>query len=301
MGRKALLKVAFHQRYAEDIESALKANNYQLYATYLLLDKASWSAEGNAMKHKRISSKRPHAEEDLRRGVVHQAEIDALAAFDAARAFCTEEAEARESKEAEQRQKVQEEEENFRRAKAEGSVAECGCCYEELALNSMVHCAGDTTHWFCRSCAKQMAEHLVGLSKYRLGCMSVDGCDATFSRDQKELFLDDKLTNALEQIEQEEVLRLAGIENLESCPFCPYAAEYPPVEENKEFRCENPECNLVSCRLCRQETHIPKTCEEIAKERGHSARRTIEEAMSAALIRKCNKCRSLLSLLSNRC
>jgi TRIAD3 protein (E3 ubiquitin-protein ligase RNF216) len=98
------------------------------------------------------------------------------------------------------------------------------------------------------------------------------------------------LTNALELIEQEEVLRLAGIENLESCPFCPYAAEYPPVEENKEFRCENPDCLLISCRLCRQETHIPKACEEAARERGHSARRVIEEAMSAALIRKCNKC-----------
>jgi TRIAD3 protein (E3 ubiquitin-protein ligase RNF216) len=202
-------------------------------------------------------------------------------------------ARAREFKEAELKRKAQEEEDNLQRAKAEGAVADCGCCYEELALSSMVHCAGDTTHWFCRSCAKQMAEHVVGLSKYHLGCMSVDGCDATFSRDQKELFLDEKLANALGLIEQEAVLRLAGIENLENCPFCPYAAEYPPIEENKEFRCENPECHLVSCRLCREETHIPKTCGEAAKERGHSARRVIEEAMSAALIRKCNKCRSL--------
>jgi TRIAD3 protein (E3 ubiquitin-protein ligase RNF216) len=136
-----------------------------------------------------------------------------------------------------------------------------------------------------------MAEHVVGLSKHRLNCMSMDGCDATFARDQKALFLDDKLATALELIEQEEALRMAGIENLATCPFCPYAAEYPPVEENKEFQCENPDCRVVSCRLCRQETHIPKTCQESAKERGHSARRTIEEAMSAALIRKCNKCK----------
>lgn len=83
---------------------------------------------------------------------------------------------------------------------------------------------------------------------------------------------------------------MAGIENLESCPFCPYAAEYPPVEINKEFRCEAPDCEKVSCRLCKLESHIPKSCDEFMKENGLSIRRQIEEAMSAALIRKCNKC-----------
>lgn len=83
---------------------------------------------------------------------------------------------------------------------------------------------------------------------------------------------------------------MAGIENLASCPFCPYAAEYPPIEENHEFKCQAPECQRVSCRLCNLDSHIPKSCEEHAKENGLSLRRQIEEAMSAALIRKCNKC-----------
>lgn len=87
-------------------------------------------------------------------------------------------------------------------------------------------------------------------------------------------------------------MRLAGIENLASCPFCPYAAEYPPVEIDKEFRCEAPECEKVSCRLCKLESHIPKSCQEHAKEVGLSIRRQVEEAMSEALIRKCNKCRT---------
>jgi len=123
--------------------------------------------------------------------------------------------------------------------------------------------------------------------------MSMDGCTSGFDRDQREFFIDRKSRIALERIEQEAMLRLAGIENLETCPFCPYAAEYPPVEENKEFRCQNPGCKEVSCRLCRKETHIPKTCEEVERENGHSARRQIEEAMSAALIRKCNKCKHI--------
>lgn len=95
---------------------------------------------------------------------------------------------------------------------------------------------------------------------------------------------------ALERNEQEAVLRMAGIENLASCPFCPYAAEYPPIEVNKDFECKMPDCEKISCRLCNLESHIPKSCEEFAKENGLSIRREIEEAMTAALIRKCNKC-----------
>lgn len=103
-------------------------------------------------------------------------------------------------------------------------------------------------------------------------------------------FLGEKTKIALERNEQESNLRLAGIENLASCPFCPFAAEYPPVEIDKEFRCQAPDCEKVSCRLCEKESHVPKTCEESVKEEGLSIRRQIEEAMSAALIRKCNKC-----------
>lgn len=213
---------------------------------------------------------------------------DALAEFEAANAAC----QAKASKEADERRREKEEAENLERARAEGAVSDCGCCFDEFPLNRMVHCDGEVAHWFCRECARRMAENAVGLSKYQLECMSMDGCQGTFRKDQRDLFLDDKLALALDKIEQEAVIRMAGIENLETCPFCPYAAEYPPVEENKEFRCLGPDCGVVSCRRCRRETHVPKTCEEVAREAGLSARRKIEEAMSDALIRKCNKCKT---------
>lgn len=120
----------------------------------------------------------------------------------------------------------------------------------------------------------------------------MDQCDAGFSQAERSKFLDDKLTKALDQIEAVTVLLLANLEGLVHCPFCNYAAQCPPVEEDREFRCANPECGIVSCRLCQIETHIPQTCDEFAREKGYSARREIEEAMSAALIRKCNKCKS---------
>ncbi|KAI0834116.1 hypothetical protein F5Y06DRAFT_290054 [Hypoxylon sp. FL0890] len=185
-----------------------------------------------------------------------------------------------------------EEENNFIREKSMGQVTECGCCFEEFALNRMVQCNGEKVHWFCRGCMKTQAETNIGLSKHELTCMSMDGCSAGFSPAQRNLFLDKKSRIALERIEQEAVLRMAGIENLETCPFCPYAAEYPPVEVNKEFRCVNPGCEKVSCRLCRKETHIPKTCAESAADHGLDARHILEEAMSAALIRNCNKCKN---------
>ncbi|KAF3767645.1 hypothetical protein M406DRAFT_253386 [Cryphonectria parasitica EP155] len=213
-------------------------------------------------------------------------EREALEEFRAARAL-----QAREAAEAEtKRRKEQEEIDNFETAKGEGNIADCGCCYVEHALNRMVHCDGEELHWFCRDCARMMAETQIGLGKHTLACMSTDGCSGQFPSHQREIFLDAHSLTALDRIEQEASLRDAGIENLETCPFCPFAMEYPPLEEDKEFRCLMPECKVVSCRACRQETHIPKTCEEAALERGHSARHAIEEAMSAALIRTCNKC-----------
>ncbi|KAL0768779.1 hypothetical protein CaCOL14_008087 [Colletotrichum acutatum] len=170
---------------------------------------------------------------------------------------------------------------NFAEAKVTGTFADCGCCYSEFALNRM---------FFCVECARRNAETVVGLSKYEITCISTDGCDAGFAHKERAKFINDQLNQALDRIESEANLRMADIDGLETCPFCPYAAEYPPVDINKEFKCENPDCQVVSCRLCREETHIPRTCEEAAGDSAEGARRQIEEAMSSALIRKCNKC-----------
>ncbi|KAI1332995.1 hypothetical protein F5Y16DRAFT_414793 [Xylariaceae sp. FL0255] len=192
-----------------------------------------------------------------------------------------------------------EEKSNLERAVRDGQMTECGICFDEFPLNRMIRCEGETMHWFCRTCLRSQAETQIGMSRYELTCMSMDECSAGFSAAQKALFLDENLTTALDRIEQEIMLREAGIENLETCPFCPYAAEYPPVEVDKEFRCENDECQRVSCRMCRKDTHIPKSCAEADADRGLDARHILEEAMSEALIRQnpfvktdgCNKIR----------
>lgn len=75
-----------------------------------------------------------------------------------------------------------------------------------------------------------MAETQIGLSKYHLECMSIDGCDGGFAISQRDIFLDAHSKTALDRIEQETVLREAGIEDLETCPFCPYAMVSRPSQ-----------------------------------------------------------------------
>ncbi|KAI0013027.1 hypothetical protein F4779DRAFT_625475 [Xylariaceae sp. FL0662B] len=271
------------------VRNLLLNNGHSLFKTYTAMDEAvrNWDDANPLWKEKKAPSRlvddfSPDHLSNLDMSIYAPEEQAAFAELRAARALrAVKDAKlAAESEEAA----------NFIRAKREGRISECGCCFEEYPLDRMVHCNGETVHWFCRSCMKSQTETNIGLSKYELTCMSMDSCSAGFSLDQRDLFLNKKLRTALDQIEQEAVLRMAGIEDLETCPFCPYAAEYPPVEVDKEFRCDNPECERVSCRLCRKETHVPKTCAEAAADQGLDARHILEEAMSAALIRSCNKC-----------
>ncbi|KAF4496473.1 RING finger (TRIAD) [Fusarium agapanthi] len=179
---------------------------------------------------------------------------------------------------------------NLESADARGEVTECGCCLVDTPWNRLVYCQGEDPHSFCTNCARRHAETQIGLSKYELECMSMVGCTAGFSYSERQKFLNKKLTAAIDRIEQEANLRMAKLPDLANCPFCHYAEEYPPVDVDREFRCRNDDCKITSCRLCNYETHIPKTCQEAAIVRGVDLRREVEEAMSRALIRTCNKC-----------
>lgn len=277
------------------IDAALRLSNYHLFPAYTFLEEAqrTWNPANpsyNEIKSARkVVTKYNPVEVDalLANKSTSPDKMLALRELVAARRMRLKADEKRRA----ERQAELDEEENTRQAERDGTMTECGCCFSDYPLNRMVHCNSEQAlHWFCRSCARQAAENEIGNSKYVLNCISMDSCEATFSHEQKMQFLDEKSWIALDRNEQEAVLRMAGIENLESCPFCPFAAEYPPVEEERLFRCQAPNCEMISCRLCKRESHIPKTCEESAKERGLSVRRQIEEAMSAALIRKCNRC-----------
>ncbi|TVY30199.1 E3 ubiquitin-protein ligase [Lachnellula hyalina] len=291
---KNILQVEFPETPMVFIYAALDQSQHRLFQAYRILEEAQRAFNPADPPYNKIKNARKSQAEFKDSSIqahivspeVDPARKDILRELQAARSIRSK-AEAKRELESEAER---EEEANEQKAIAEGTMQECGCCFGDCPFNRMVHCDADTMHWFCKACAKQTADTEIGNSKYILRCMSMDGCEGGFSLDQRSLFLDEKTQIALERNEQEAVLRMAGIENLESCPFCPYAAEYPPVEVNKEFRCEAPDCERLSCRLCKLESHIPKSCDEFMKDNGLSIRRQVEEAMSAALIRKCNKC-----------
>ncbi|KAL1868220.1 hypothetical protein VTK73DRAFT_3813 [Phialemonium thermophilum] len=287
---KSVLKYAFPHIYAKDMRAALKVNDNRLLPTYLSLRNMKVGFEEGDLRPK-VKIQIPEVlwtADKVKRAIknsIHESHKSALEEFQAAERIAT----ALEAQRLAEQQKEMQERANLNAAQLNGTAAECQCCYDEFATNRMVYCDGKIAHWFCRACAKRMADAQIGLARYRLNCMSTDGCLGGFSHAQREIFLDEKFRAALDRIEQEEAVRMADIDNLETCPFCPFAAECDPVDIDREFRCRNPSCELVSCRLCRRVTHIPLRCEEVSLREGLSKRRVIEEAMSSALIRKCNK------------
>lgn len=78
---------------------------------------------------------------------------------------------------------------------------------------------------------------------------------------------------------------------LERCPFCDFVTIMEtPKEENKVLKCLDPSCGKESCRLCREESHIPLRCDEVEKDAEVRKRTYIENKMTEALLRKCYKC-----------
>lgn len=180
---------------------------------------------------------------------------------------------------------------NLEDAQKNGLMGECACCFDDVPLNRMVSCNGATTHSYCMECPKRQIETQMGMSNCRPKCFGVDDCDGTFSRKDLQLVLGLTTFDRLEHLQQQQDLAAAGLDFLSECPFCDFKMECLPVDVDKEFRCQNPKCRKTSCRLCDKETHIPLSCAEAAKDGQITLRHIVEEAMSAALIRQCNKCK----------
>ncbi|GAA6060234.1 hypothetical protein JCM10212_003474 [Sporobolomyces blumeae] len=162
---------------------------------------------------------------------------------------------------------------------ASGSYFECGCCFGDTAFSQLVICSEGCQ--FCRDCARANAETQIGMRKYLLPCMSVSGCTSTFPESEAVKFLPYKTLETLHKIRQEKELDLAELPGLEKCPFCPFAYI---IENDQErlFRCQRDDCGI--------EDHLPRTCKEVSDDAKVDAIHTVEEAMSAALIRQCPKC-----------
>ncbi|GAA6012212.1 hypothetical protein JCM10207_002762 [Rhodosporidiobolus poonsookiae] len=169
---------------------------------------------------------------------------------------------------------------------ASGAFFECGCCFTDCALSQMVTCLEGCA--FCKDCARMNAESQIGMRKFVLPCMSTSGCTSTFPDREAGTYLSRKTLAALHKIRSEKEIGGAEIEGLKQCPFCPFAYIVENPDE-RLFHCQRDDCGIVSCLQCQKKDHLPKTCAEVDDDAKISTVHRVEEAMSAALIRRCPK------------
>jgi IBR domain, a half RING-finger domain len=191
------------------------------------------------------------------------------------------------------RQKADEEAEanNFKLCEMQGSLVDCQCCFNEAPINRVVNCENDETHFFCNKCICIRAKEQIGGLKHEMICMDTSGCRAELSKEALSRALPVKISDKLAEIQQLAEIKAAGLDGLEQCPFCDYQAVCAPVDVDTVFECLNPDCEKVSCRKCKEKSHVPRSCEEAKKDKGLSARHAIEEARSEAMMRSCPRCK----------
>ncbi|KAJ4301860.1 hypothetical protein N0V90_003956 [Kalmusia sp. IMI 367209] len=277
----ALLKDEFVDVPVRHIEAVLREHN-TFFKSYIIIE-SQLRNYTNLTPFKKVI--RPRIKRGIELGLV-QIGSRIPKELHAAKAKCEEEAAKRHKAE----EAYREEENNIRIAVLKGEMTDCQCCFDEFPLNRMIRCGGITVHLFCSTCMKNYVGSEIGSSRCRPVCFADADCGGGFARKQLQECLDQPTFDRLEHMQQQEDLAIAGLD-LDECPFCDFKAEYPPVEQDREFRCLNPKCRKTSCRLCQKETHIPKSCEEAKKDQKITVRHIVEEAMTAALIRNCNKCK----------
>ncbi|KAG5292198.1 E3 ubiquitin-protein ligase RNF216 [Histoplasma ohiense] len=274
-----LLQVHFPKIPPEYIRSVLQSQK-SLFAAYANLDQSESTYD--LTSHPLYERRRPGMPDKLELRSNISIDPGLFRELQAAR----EEQQKKEEKRQRERELAELEARNEAACIAQGDIMECQCCYTDTPINRMVPCTGENIHFFCKECVRSTAKTQIGVMKYEVNCMDTSGCGAGFDRQILAEVLGKSLMNKLEQLQQRDEIAKAELEGLHDCPFCDFKAICPPVEVDREFHCQNPECKKVSCRRCGLASHIPKTCEQ-ANDKKTPARQKVEEAMSEALIRTC--------------
>merc|ERR1712059_83086 len=94
----------------------------------------------------------------------------------------------------------------------------------------------------------------------------------------------------LMQRRQMQEINEAGLEDLVQCPACSFATVMPDPLFTV-LRCGNPACGRGTCRLCKEDSHVPLACEEVEKNAEVKLRTKLEDAMTDAMVRECVSCK----------
>ncbi|XP_071162656.1 E3 ubiquitin-protein ligase RNF216-like [Mytilus edulis] len=173
-----------------------------------------------------------------------------------------------------------------KQAKENGELFECGCCFDdECMFEEMSVCAEG--HLFCKECIRRSSEVIIGDGKTKFPCL-LDSCTEEFPVSVLQQILPTNMFSILLRRLQEEEIKQAGIPDLVSCPFCSFATIMS--DEDKVFKCMNPECLKESCRLCKEPNHVPYRCDEVEKQGETNMRTFIENMLTEAMLRTCHEC-----------
>jgi len=171
-------------------------------------------------------------------------------------------------------------------ARNAGKLEECVVCLASDCLPSdMISCL--VGHKFCKTCVIVTAEGVLAMGKWMVQCLGE--CEAEVDVNQLQRVLKPNVLSKLMVNRQAEELKTAGVENLVSCPFCPYQT-IMDNQEDKVVRCLNPECGRDSCRMCKLSNHLPYSCKEYQEEVLGASRRRIEEELTMSWVRQCWNC-----------
>lgn len=167
---------------------------------------------------------------------------------------------------------------------------ECVICCNDVAASDMVSCsAARHRHRFCGGCVKRFVEEEMGQGRFTFRCPEIECPGSIQERDLRTLLAPAVMDRVMQRQQQEEIVS-AGLEDLESCPFCDFKV-IMPNRYDRVFLCQNPACMKDSCRLCKEVNHIPRSCKEVLAEKQKDVRTTLENRMAEAMIRECVKCK----------
>ncbi|KAM9780662.1 E3 ubiquitin-protein ligase RNF216 [Neosynchiropus ocellatus] len=172
--------------------------------------------------------------------------------------------------------------------KKDGQLIECGCCCGEFAFEKMTQCSDG--HLFCKECLVKYAQEAVfGSGRSELSCMQ-GGCPCAFPVCELEKVLPENILCKYYERQAEEAVAATCADELVRCPFC----NFPALLDKQMFlfSCPNPRCRKESCRKCHVQwnQHVGKTCEQVLERDEIRMRVLFEERMTAARVRKCDKC-----------
>jgi len=172
--------------------------------------------------------------------------------------------------------------EMMERAREAGTLVECQCCYEETLGSELLPCKGG--HVYCKECVNRGANVAIGDGKTIIQCLGQ--CEEEIGWKELQQALPPNVLSKLLERRQAEEVGAAAIDNLVTCPFCPYST-IMENDEDKLVVCRNPDCGRESCRLCKEPNHIPLRCDEVEKKDEEDARKKAEEHLTASIIREC--------------